>query len=190
VKAADTEITDLTGSLLIAAPRLRDPNFDRTVVFLCQHSEEGAMGLVVNRMRPEIDFRQLLDSLGIVWATAGELAVHYGGPVDPGRGFVLHSDECQYQATAPISEGIALTASRDILGELAVGKGPRQSLFALGYSGWAPGQLEGEIAADSWLIAPGDHDVLFDLPMDERWNAAAQHLGIDLRFLGRPGGKA
>lgn len=176
--------TYLTGQFLIAMPGLADPNFAHTVTYLCQHSAQGALGIVISRPL-EIRLGSILESMQIPIQDerAAELPVYLGGPVQPERGFVLHSPVGNWQGTLAISDEIGLTASRDILEAIAAGEGPEKCLIALGYAGWGEGQLEQEILENSWLNVPADHAILFDLPPAQRWKAAALRLGVDLNLL-------
>lgn len=176
--------TYLTGQFLIAMPSLADPNFAHTVTYLCQHSAYGALGIVISRPL-EIRLGSILESMQIPIQDerAAELPVYLGGPVQPERGFVLHSPVGNWQGTLAISDEIGLTASRDILAAIAAGEGPEKCLIALGYAGWGAGQLEQEILENSWLNVPADRAILFDLPPAQRWKAAALRLGIDLNLL-------
>ncbi|MCX8048107.1 MAG: YqgE/AlgH family protein [Methylohalobius sp.] len=171
----------LTGQFLIAMPSLMDPNFAQTVTFLCQHSAQGALGIVVSRLL-DIRLSSILESMQIPIQDqrAVEVPVYLGGPVQPERGFVLHSPLGNWQGTLAVSEEIGLTTSRDILEAIAAGEGPEKYLVALGYAGWGEGQLEREILENAWLNAPADLHILFDLPPAKRWRAAALRLGIDL----------
>jgi putative transcriptional regulator len=172
----------LAGQLLVAAPELGDPNFHQTVVYMIEHGDEGAMGLVVNRVLARGPLSALLDDLGLEAEVEGEIeiSVHEGGPVERDRALVLHSDDYASARTLPLRDGLALTDSTDILGDIAAGHGPRQSLLALGYAGWAPGQLERELAAGGWLVVPADEALLFEEPVDERWRRALARRGVDL----------
>jgi len=182
----------LAGQLLIAMPGMGDLRFDRSVIFLCAHSAEGAMGLIVNKPAPDLNFADLLAQLKI--PASVELAdtrVHFGGPVEHGRGFVLHSAEYTVQESSlAVSSDFAMTATVDILQDLARGAGPARSLLALGYAGWGPGQLEGEIQANGWLTAPADAELVFGLRDSEKWGAALRSISIDPRLLSAEGGRA
>lgn len=183
--------TTLTNHFLIAMPGLRDPNFSRTVAYVCEHTEQGAMGIVINRpmdirlgevlaqLDIESDDRAVLDSL-----------VFLGGPVQPERGFVLHSGEHSFDSTLAITPDISVTTSRDVLEAIAAGRGPERSLVALGYAGWSSGQLEEEMSANAWLSGPADGEIIFRMPADHRWLAAAQILGVDLNLLSGEAGHA
>jgi putative transcriptional regulator len=180
----------LRDHFLIAMPGLNDSSFAHTVTYICEHSDKGAMGVVINTATPmllkEIFSQMDLDDL----SDQGDQIVMSGGPVQPERGFVLHSNEAKWQSTLEISPDISLTASRDIITALAAGRGPKQCLIALGYAGWGEGQLEAEIAANSWLTVPADKDVIFNTPFEERWTTAAQALGIDVNLISSTAGHA
>ncbi len=181
----------LTGQLLIAMPQMPDPRFARSVIYVCAHSEEGAMGLVINRLFEELSFQDLLEQVGLQdTEPTNEVPVHSGGPVESGRGFVLHSAEFVHDETMIVDEGVALTASVDILRAIAHGEGPRRSLLALGYSGWGPGQLENEIHGNGWLNAPADDDLLYDEVLDTKWKRAIAKMGIDFNMLSAESGRA
>ncbi|MEM8871911.1 MAG: YqgE/AlgH family protein [Pseudomonadota bacterium] len=182
----------LEGQLLIAMPGMGDRRFDRSVVFVCSHSEEGAMGLIINKPVRELSFAELLTQLDIeVDASDSDRPVFFGGPVEHGRGFVLHSNDYQSEgATMSVDGGFGMTATLDVLRDLANGKGPRSALLALGYAGWSSGQLESEIRANGWLAAPADDRLVFDTPPDDAWTVAMQRIGIDPRLLSGDGGRA
>ncbi|MBM3573463.1 MAG: YqgE/AlgH family protein [Alphaproteobacteria bacterium] len=181
----------LTGQLLIAMPTMRDPRFTRTVIYMCAHNAEGAMGLVVNRLVGSLTFPELLQQLGIeVSNRKRDLRIHFGGPVDSGRGFVLHSDDYTQDGTLMVEGGIALTATVDILKQIASGSGPRLSLLALGYAGWGPGQLDSEIQANGWLHAPADDAIVFDEDLDGKWQRAIGKIGVDVSLLSGEVGRA
>jgi putative transcriptional regulator len=176
----------LDGQLLIAMPSMADPRFHRAVIYVCAHSSEGAMGLVINQRAPHITLPKLLEQLEIapggsrparIRSTA--MAVHAGGPVETSRGFVLHSsDYFAADSTLPINESVCLTATVDILKAIAKGSGPNKAILALGYAGWASGQLEREIQSNSWLNCPADYDVVFDGDFDNKYAKALQTLGV------------
>jgi putative transcriptional regulator len=182
----------LDGQLLIAMPGMGDLRFDRTVIFMCAHSSEGAMGLIINKPAPELSFADLLRQLKI--PAGGELdreRVHFGGPVEHGRGFVLHSAEYSVEgASLKVNDSFAMTATVDILQDMARGEGPNRALLALGYAGWGPGQLEGEIQANGWLTAAADPELVFGERDTEKWEAALRSLSIDPRPLSAEGGRA
>ncbi len=174
----------LTGKMLIAMPSMQDPRFARTVTFMCQHGPEGAMGLVVNRLYGDINFHSLLQQLNIkVDEGTRELPVHFGGPVDPVRGFVLHSTDYAQESTLKISDTIAMTATVEILKELSEGKGPSRAILALGYAGWGAGQLDAEMQTTGWLVAPADEDIIFDNGTGDKWERALAKLGVSPSLL-------
>jgi len=189
----------LDGQLLIAMPVMSDPRFARSVIYVCAHSEDGAMGLVINQRAQHISFPDLLQRLGIVPSDPeGELSddvrsmsIHVGGPVETGRGFVLHSsDYFANDSTLPIEDGVCLTATIDILKAIATGHGPHRAILALGYAGWSPGQLESEIQANGWLNCPADPDLIFDPDLDAKYVRALGKIGIDPSHLVSDAGHA
>ena len=182
----------LAGHLLISMPGMRDPRFERAVVFLCEHSKKGTMGLVVNKPSEEVSFSELAQHLDVDLSEHGrDLDVHVGGPVEPGRGFVLHSaDYDRSEATLGVGESFGMTATIDVLREIAGGAGPDRALLALGYAGWSPGQLEAEIAANCWLTAEATPEIVFDSPAAEKWGAALATLGVDPTGLSATAGRA
>jgi putative transcriptional regulator len=185
------DVTYLTGHLLIAMPAMADPNFVRTVTYICEHTDQGALGIVINRpMEMELGevFRQL--SLEGAPASLAQQPVLRGGPVQTERGFVLHEPAGKWDSTVEVSEFVHLTTSQDILAALARGTGPRRALMALGYAGWGEGQLEMEIAANAWLSVPATAAVIFDTPFEGRWAAAAGLLGINLATISPEAGHA
>ncbi len=183
---------NLTGKLLIAMPGMQDPRFEKSVIFLCEHSSKGAMGLIINKPTPEVRPEDLLEQLGIEDGPGAEqLNVHFGGPVEHGRGFVLHSrDYAQNTSTLPVTASVGMTATLDILQDIASGDGPEKSILALGYSGWGPGQLENELQANGWLTADADPDIVFDFDPEGKWVAALKTLGIDVHVLSSEAGHA
>lgn len=174
----------LTNHFLIAMPAMGDPNFDRTVTFICEHNDDGALGLVINRPMDlalaEIFSQMSLESINGETSTGQVLQ---GGPVQVERGFVIHDGERKWESTLVVSDSVNVTTSRDILEAMAAGDGPAQALVAVGYAGWGPGQLEAEMAANAWLTVPANTEILFDIPFDQRWRAAAALIGIDLDLL-------
>lgn len=177
-------LTSLTGHLLIAMPQMPDPRFEKTVIYICVHNAEGAMGLVVNRLFDGISFTSLLQQLDIdVTEPARELRVHFGGPVESGRGFVLHSSDYNQEGSMAVGEDVLLTATVDILRAVAEGQGPKKAILALGYAGWGPGQLDQEMQQNGWLHAPADNAILFDADLDGKWERALAKLGINLSML-------
>src|SRR5918992_951537 len=166
----DSSRSSLSGQLLVAMPQMSDPRFARTVVYLCAHSAEGAMGLVVNRLIESLTFPSLLEQLGLeAEDAAADMPIHFGGPVESSRGFVLHSADYLQDSTLVIDDEIALTATIDVLRAIATGGGPRRRVLALGYAGWAPGQLDAEIQANGWLLVPPDLDLVFGINNDTKW---------------------
>src|SRR3954462_6408732 len=189
----------LDGQLLIAMPVMEDPRFERSVIYLCAHSAEGAMGIIINRPAGSIDFPELLVQLDIIRKAdqirlpenAGTMKVLRGGPMDTGRGFVLHSSDFFIRdATLPIDDKICLTATVDILKAIAKGAGPRHAILALGYAGWAPGQLENEIQHNGWLHCDADPDLIFGRDVEEKYLRALRKIGIDPGMLSNEAGDA
>ncbi len=181
----------LTGQLLIAMPSMRDARFTRTVIFMCAHNENGAMGLVINRLVGAITFPDLLDQLGIqTTADTEQIRVHFGGPVESGRGFVLHSSDYNQDSTLEVDNKIALTATIDILRDIATGSGPRQRLMALGYAGWGPGQLDLEIQDNGWLHVEADDELIFGDDLNNKWERAIGKLGVSVSMLSDEAGHA
>lgn len=183
---------DLTGQLLVAMPGMGDPRFDHSVIYMCSHSAEGAMGLIVNKPAPKLKLSDVLDRLSRVkFDDSSELGVHVGGPVETERGFVLHSAEYRsVLRTLDVADGFAMTATLDILEDIASGKGPAQALLMLGYAGWGANQLEGEIAQNGWLTCNATPEIVFDLPDADKWTAALSSIGIDPRGLSATAGRA
>ena len=173
-----------TNQFLIAMPALADPNFYQSVTFICEHNEDGALGIVINQPT-EIRLGELLDHLEIPTEldAVANMTVYNGGPVEMERGFVLHQPVGEWEGSLQITERLALTTSSDILRAMAEGRGPERALVALGYAGWGAGQLEQEMADNAWLTSPAEPDIIFDTPPDQRWRAAAEQLGIDLDLL-------
>ena len=183
--------TSLTNHFLIAMPGLQDPNFSRTVIYVCEHSDQGAMGIIINRPT-EVTLGELLDQLDISTRlnTVRDTLVYQGGPVQTDRGFVLHTAGPAFDSTLNINDKISVTTSRDVLEAIAHGEGPAQTLIALGYAGWGGGQLEQELSANSWLSGPTDGGIMFRLDAESRWLAAAKLLGVDLNLLSGEAGHA
>jgi putative transcriptional regulator len=189
----------LDGQMLIAMPTMRDERFTRSLIYVCAHSSEGAMGIVVNQPAPNVRFSELLVQLEVIPAAeliqlpprAGIVKVLKGGPVETGRGFVLHSDDFVIEnSTLPIDDGICLTATLDILKAIARGKGPQSAVLALGYAGWAPGQLEGEIQENGWLHCTADPELIFGPDIDGKYARALRKIGIDPGKLSSEAGHA
>lgn len=185
-----TDITYLNNQLLIAMPALRDPHFFHTVTYVCQHNKEGALGIVINRPTG-MKLKDILEQMGIQTDLehVANAPVFSGGPVQQERGFVIHTPcEQKWDSSIVTAENIVLTSSRDVLEAIAKGQGPRHFLIALGYAGWASGQLEKEIIENAWLNTPCGEAILFETPISQRWNAAASQLGIDINRLTTPAG--
>ncbi len=181
----------LTGQLLVAMPNMQDKRFHRTVICLCTHSEDGAMGLVLNRPLHKLSFDALLKQLGVSPVPpARSIRMLAGGPVEGGRGFVLHSGEWQTEGTLNVGRDTGLTASIEVLKAIAAGEGPRECVLALGYAGWGPGQLESEIAANAWLTVPADAALLYATEPDRAWDAALARLKVDPLLLSGVAGRA
>lgn len=186
-----SDFTALTNQLLIAMPNLADPNFYRTVTLICEHSTEGAMGIVINRTT-ELALCDILQQMGIDTKKTKkrEMPVHLGGPVHTNRGFVVHEPLGKWESTLPITDTLGVSTSRDILAAIAENKGPDRCMVALGYAGWGAGQLEREIVENSWLNGPVDRQIIFDTPVERRWQSAATLVGVDLSTLSGDAGHA
>ncbi len=183
----------LTGQLLIAMPAMQDPRFARTVIYMCVHNAEGAMGLVINRLVGSIKFRDLLEELDLQSTPVDDSRlprIQFGGPVETGRGFVLHSADYLRDDSMQLTDDLALTATVEILRDIACGTGPRSSLLTLGYAGWGPGQLDGEIQENAWLSVDCDPELLFNAELDDKWDQALAKLGIDASLLSSDAGHA
>ena len=182
---------NLTGKLLISMPSLEDERFYKTVIYICAHSSEGTMGIIINKKIDYDLYPDLLEQLGIDKPLSGKkLYIRYGGPVETGRGFVLHSDEVIQKETLSIGKGVALTSNVEFFEDLSKGKGPENSIFALGYAGWGPGQIEKEILANSWMTLSADSKFLFDEEVSNKWSEAYNILGIDPNKLSSQSGTA
>lgn len=184
-------LDSLSNHFLIAMPALSDPNFHHTATYICEHNDEGALGLVINRPT-DLHLGEILEHMGIE-ATAGDIAqqqVCLGGPVQNDRGFVLHQPVGDWEATLKVTELIGITSSRDILEAIAHGEGPEKTFITLGYAGWGAGQLEQELAANAWLSGPADSLIVFDTPYEQRWEAAAGLIGVDIKLLSGEAGHA
>lgn len=191
IRRGGAESGYLTGQLLVAMPNMRDPRFEKTVIYMCVHNAEGAVGLVLNRQIESITFPDLLRQLNIEGGDdAPELPIHFGGPVETGRGFVLHSSDYGQSGTIMVGDLIGLTATVDILKDMAAHRGPRSSMLALGYAGWGPGQLDNEIQQNAWLNVPSDTALVFDVDIDSKWTRAIAKLGIDPSLLSGDAGHA
>lgn len=188
----------LCGKFLIAMPGMADARFERAVIYVCAHTDEGAMGFIINKIMDSLEVTDFLEQLEII---SGEERIevtdhllgqvmHVGGPVEPGRGFVLHTSEFESETTLEVSKTVRLTATLEILRAIAVGKGPAHSILALGYSGWGAGQLESEIAANGWLTVDCDDEILFDLNNDSKYEKSLSLLGVDPSLLSYDAGRA
>ncbi|MDW4550552.1 YqgE/AlgH family protein [Defluviimonas sp. D31] len=183
---------NLSGKLLIAMPGMGDPRFDHSVVFICAHSDDGAMGLIVNKPARDLSFDQLQEQLGITRTDRSKaIRVHFGGPVEHARGFVLHSADYGGEGTTlQVDDQFGMTATLDILEAIAQGRGPSESILALGYAGWGPGQLEGEILSNGWLTCDANPDLVFSDQDDGKWTRALKTLGVDPLTLSSAAGHA
>lgn len=187
----------LNDQFLVAMPGMKDDRFARSVIYMCAHSEEGAMGLIINQTQ-DLRFPDLLVQLGVIDEQAAiklpmptrDFIVRHGGPVDRSRGFVLHSDDYRVDSSMPVSQEICLTATIDILRAISTGRGPRQALMALGYAGWGAGQLETEIAENGWLTLPASAELLFDTDIDRKYDRVLAALGINLAHFSQVAGHA
>jgi putative transcriptional regulator len=181
----------LAGQILIAMPQMEDPRFSRALVYLCAHTAEGAMGIVVNRPFSGLTFPQLLEQLEIEPSSAIlDVRILFGGPVEGGRGFVLHSTDYLQESTLLVDDKVALTATVDVLKAMAEGAGPQNCLLALGYAGWNAGQLDAEIRENAWLNVPADTELLFGRDLDHKYEQAIHKLGIDFGSLSAEAGHA
>ena len=180
--AAPDAAYSLSGQLLVATSSLDDPNFAHTVVYLIQHDQEGAIGLVINRVIATGPLSELLEGFGMAPdnGTQAQIRVHYGGPVEQGEAFILHSSDYRTSDTVLLEDGVALSTSLDVLRDIAEGRGPKHSLFALGYAGWGEGQLETELAQGAWEVVPADEALLFDQQVETKWQRAQDSRGRDL----------
>ncbi len=191
INNTNIQIMNLTGQLLISMPSLQDERFFKTVIYLCAHSKDGAMGIIINKKIDYDLYPDLLEQLGIDKPLDNKkLFIRYGGPVESGRGFILHSDEIIQKESLAINSGIALTSTAEFFENLSKGKGPKNSIFALGYAGWEAGQLENEIIANSWMTVSTDSKFLFDEEVNNKWSQAYNLLGIDPNKLSHHSGNA
>ena len=181
----------LTGQLLVAMPAMQDPRFEKSVIYICIHNADGAMGLIVNRALESLSFRDLLSQLELdVDEPAADIAVQFGGPVETGRGFVLHTLEYEQDGTIVVDQKVGLTATVEVLRDIAGDRGPSRAILALGYAGWGPGQLDDEIQQNAWLNVPADDGLMFDADIDSRWERAIAKIGIDVSLLSGDHGHA
>jgi putative transcriptional regulator len=171
-------INDLSGKLLIAVPGLEDQNFKHAVILICEHSSEGAFGIILNRVLMN-SFKPLLKAFDLTDSSV-DMPIHYGGPVRPEQGYVIYSPFDERYGAMKVTKSLAVTTSKDVLHDIAAGKGPRRYFFALGFAGWTANQLEEELIMDSWLVAPVNFDLVFTIPVGDRWKHAASSIGVDL----------
>ncbi len=189
---------NLTKQFLIAMPSMEDLNFSRTVTIICEHNQNGAMGIVINQpttlsideLLSNLDFIKLNSSYSSIKSMNTHSPVYAGGPVQIDRGFILHDSDKQWESTHIIDNDLSLTTSEDILLAIAQGKGPENSLIALGYAGWGAGQLEEELSANAWLTVPYEADIIFKTPIEQRWQSAATKIGVDLHLISNQSGHA
>lgn len=180
------ETARVGGKFLVAAPGLQDPNFSQTVVLICEHNEEGAFGLIINRILMN-SIKPLGKALGLKSFEA-DMPVYFGGPVKPEQGYVLYAPFDERYGVFRIGDNLGVTASKEILADIAAGSGPDQYIFALGFSGWAPNQMEAELMTDSWLVVPRDEHIIFSAPPQDRWRLAGKSIGVDFnRYVGGGG---
>jgi putative transcriptional regulator len=181
----------LSGRLLLSMPGIGDPRFERVVIAMCVHDDDGALGIVTNAPFGTLTVRELMEQLNVdPGTTPADARVMAGGPVEPGRGFVVHSPDWQGQSSIAVGNRWMLTSTIDVLREIAAGKGPKRWLSALGYTGWAAGQLDEEMQRHGWQAAPGDPDIIFDVPRKDRWTTAYERLGIAVSRLSAEPGRA
>ncbi len=182
----------LTGKLLVATPFLFDSRFFHSVIYVCGHDTSGAIGLVVNRLLPSISFEELLRQIDILdfQKNITNVPIYYGGPIEMGRGFVLHTNDYQSNSTVPIDDSFSVTATLDIIKAIAQGSGPTKFLLTLGYTGWVSGQLEQEIMDNSWLSIDPSTSLIFDMPIDDKWRGSMASIGVDPAILSMESGHA
>lgn len=192
IRAMKAEDVNLVGKLLIAMPDMGDPRFAHSVIYMCAHSSDGGMGLIVNKPQHEVQFSELLDQMGVKRKPGvRDIRVHFGGPVDHARGFVLHSSDYKSETgTLLVDDNIGMTATMDVIEDIASGQGPSTSMLALGYAGWGPGQLEFEIKQNGWLTCDPRDDIVFGRANEHKWTAALKVLGIDPVLLSATAGRA
>jgi putative transcriptional regulator len=181
----------LTGQFLLAMPHMQDPRFEKAIIYICGHDVNGAMGLVINKHLGSLTLKGLLEYLSLPQETIKkDLPIYCGGPVDMGRGFILHSDDFAHTATVPLGNNISLTATVDVLQSIAEGKGPHECLLAMGYVGWGPGQLDSELHSNRWLQIEADSETLFQVPIEKKWEHAISKLGVAPEVLSEDFGQA
>jgi putative transcriptional regulator len=178
--AAEQE-NSLTGRLLVALPNMKDPRFSESVIYIVKHDREGTFGLVINRVLTSAPIEEVLAGFGVdEKGGKGEIAIHYGGPVSPRQGFVLHSDDIVRENSTRVNNGMAITSDPTIIRDISLGKGPRQFLLIVGYAGWAPGQLEGELQAKAWFSIPADKEIIFSKQPEKKWQRAMDKRQVPL----------
>lgn len=181
----------VTGRFLVAMPHMQDPRFERAVIYMCGHDANGAMGIMINKSLGDLTLKGLLEYINLpIDSIKRDLPIYLGGPVDTGRGFVLHSDEFAHASTVPLSDHVALTATVDVLQSVAKGEGPKDCLLAMGYVGWGAGQLDHELHGSEWLQTESDYEILFHVPIETKWNRAIEKLGVSPEFLSGDLGQA
>ena len=187
----NSKVTNLSNHFLIAMPSLLDINFSQSVTYICEHDKNGALGITINKPS-EVNLSELFDQLNIAYdnQTTNNQKILIGGPVQIDRGFILHTSEQQWSSSLNITDTISITTSQDILEAIAQNQGPDDTIIALGYAGWAPGQLENEIAENTWLSCPADEHILFHTPTDKLWEETAKLMGVDLTLLSHDAGHA
>ncbi|MBR73011.1 MAG: hypothetical protein CMM30_08755 [Rhodospirillaceae bacterium] len=179
------------GQLLVATPHMTDKRFSKSVIYICAHDKYGAMGIVVNKPLENVEFNEVLDQLGIDNTTENNpISVYLGGPVEPNRGFVLHTSDYMHESTLIINNIFAVTSSLDIMKDICKGRGPKHSILAIGYAGWGNGQLDQEILTNGWLIAPADTNLVFETKNNMKWDLSAQNIGINIEKLSGDLGQA
>lgn len=183
---------NLTGKLLLAMPTMTDPRFYKSVIFMCTHDESGAMGLIINQSPLNMAMSQLLNQLNIRSSHSGFLGlpVLTGGPVEPAQGFMLHTSDFERPDTIKVNEKFGVSATLEALSAAAEGRGPKEMIFALGYSGWSAGQLEAEIQENAWMVADANHELLFNTPIESKWDRAMARIGVDPVMLSTASGSA
>ena len=178
-KIKDKKNFSLAGKLLIATPVMLDVRFEHAVILLCGHDEQGAMGIVINKLVENLQLSQILEQLDIkIKRPKKEIPIHYGGPIEMGRGFALHSTDYLHESSIKVSDDFALTSNADILKIISVGRKPQSKMLALGYAGWSPGQLETELLSNGWIQANADHDIVFETPVSKKWEKALEKVGV------------
>ncbi len=186
-----TSSDNLAGHFLIAMPSLNDSFFNQAVTYICEHNETGSFGIIINQ-KTDITMQQIAKEMGITTGAEYDKnqTIFMGGPVDQGRGFILHRPVGSWQSSIKVNNNVALTTSKDILQAIVNNDGPEECIVALGYAGWATGQLDQEMATNSWLTCPADEQIIFDTPTEERWQASAKLIGVDLSLLSNDAGHA